>query len=82
MKPINLQIIVEKAWREPFTTKSDFARENANDVAAAASLGYITTALNGDDTMADFSNAWLVTAKGLSDWRFGCYDALEPAYGL
>lgn len=46
---------------QPFRTKSDFAREQADYVAIAASLSLITVA-QGAFT---FTRDWRVTAKGL-----------------
>ena len=40
---MDLLSVVEKAWTAPFRTKSDYARENADAVAAAVSRGLITT---------------------------------------
>lgn len=59
--------VVRQAWLSPFSTKSNFARFEADWVAAAASSGLITTRV-GDDT---FGHLWRVTAKGLAliqDW--------------
>lgn len=58
----NLRAVLEKAWRGGFTTKSDFARRFANQVAVAASLGYITTQVRG----FSFGSTWLITKDGLS----------------
>jgi len=54
--------VVQKARVQPFTTKSDFAREFANEVALCASEGFITTQV--DDS--SFTNIWMVTHEGLS----------------
>ncbi len=66
---MDLLAVVEKAWTAPFRTKSDFARENADAVAAAASRGLITTSVNATDHGRD----WLVTPDGLASlwaaWR-------------
>jgi hypothetical protein len=51
-----------KAKVEPFTTKSDFARTFANEIALCACEGFISTAL--DDS---YTNRWMVTAYGL-EW--------------
>jgi len=50
-----------KAHFEGFTTKSDFARDNADAVAMLACCGLISTHLQ-DDT---WSNMWKITADGL-----------------
>ena len=44
------------------TTQSNFARENAVEVAALASLGRITTR---KDTTEVFGNVWRITSEGL-----------------
>ena len=59
---MDLLAIVEKAWTAPFRTKSDFARENADAVAAAACRGLITTSVNATDHGRD----WLATPDGLA----------------
>lgn len=50
-----------EVWRNTVTTKSDFAREYADYVAMAASLGWITTRIAGEV----FGRQWTVTAKGM-----------------
>ena len=49
--------------RQGFTTKSDLAREHADEVALAASKGWISTEVYDNDDW--YSNVWLITAKGL-----------------
>ena len=44
-----LFIIIDRAWRKPFTVKSDFARVGALHVAIAASEGFITNRSTGQD---------------------------------
>ena len=51
-----------KAHFEGFTTKSDFARDNADAVAMLACCGLISTHLQ-DDT---WSNLWKITSEGLT----------------
>jgi len=53
--------VVERAWRSPFSTKSDIARTAAGRVAQAACLGFITT-MNLDQT---FGSTWFVTGRGI-----------------
>jgi hypothetical protein len=57
-----LNELLNKAWTDPFALKGNFARENAYEVAMAASLGLITTRLT-DDT---FGGRWCVTQRGLN----------------
>lgn len=47
----------------PFATRSDFSRANADSVAAAASLGYLTTQVGP----ALFERIWLITPAGLAN---------------
>ena len=56
-----LASVVMMAHLQPFRTKSDFAREQADYVAIAASIGLISVA-QGAFT---FNREWRVTAKGL-----------------
>lgn len=58
------------AWRPGFTTRSDFARENAEYVAMAALSGFITTEV----LKGVFGRTWSVTSKGL--------EVIEEAYGI
>ena len=53
--------VVEAAYIAPFTVKSDFARKNAEYVAAAASKHLISTQFDKNT----FHRVWRVTAKGL-----------------
>lgn len=50
------------AWSGGFTTKSDYARFNADQVAIAASEGWITTMLPG----GGFGRSWYITLTGLA----------------
>ncbi len=53
--------VVAYAWHTPFTTKSDFARLHANQVAAAVSDGLITTKI----TNTHYGRRWVATPKGI-----------------
>ena len=53
--------ILSRAWNAPFTTKSDFARENADLIAMAASDGFITTRI----ATGLYGRSWQITPKGL-----------------
>ena len=55
-------LTVEKARVEPFSTKSRFARFAANEIAIAASEGFISNRL--DDGV--FTNKWMITAEGIA----------------
>ena len=52
---------VEKARVAPYTTKSDFARIAANEIALAASEGLISTKLRD----GKYTNVWMATPMGL-----------------
>ena len=60
--PINVPEVLRRAWVRPFATRSDFARAHADSVAAAASLGYLTTQVGP----ALFERVWLITPAGLA----------------
>lgn len=66
----NLKIVLTTAWRESFTTKSDFARDFADFVAMASSQGLITTRIGGQL----YGREWNITPKGLL--------ALDKEYGV
>lgn len=55
-------IVLTRARLNPFTTKSDFARMAATEVALCASDGLITTRVN-DGTV---SNVWIITHEGIA----------------
>ena len=54
--------VVANARLNPFTTKSQMAREYANEIAILASLGYIST----EFMEGSYGNIWLATANGLA----------------
>lgn len=56
-----IYLTIEKARFSPFTTKSDFARMAANEIALAASEGLISTRLDN----GVFCNKWMITQEGL-----------------
>lgn len=53
--------VLDRAWRAPFSTKSDFARTYADFVALAACEGYITTQV----AIHHYGRTWVITPKGL-----------------
>jgi len=57
----NVLVVLQRARIKPFTTKSDFARMAANEIALCASDGLITTRL--DETT--ISNIWVLTHEGM-----------------
>jgi len=56
-----LKLVLEKAHRNPFRTKSNFARQHTDTVAAAASCGLITTQIGPHL----FGATWLITSPGI-----------------
>lgn len=54
--------VLRRAWLQGFRTKSDFARMMADEVAIAASLGFITTKIGAER----FDRSWHITRKGLA----------------
>ena len=58
---IALYITLDRAWRNPFTVKSDFAREGALQVAICASEGFITNKIETDT----WGRKWLITEVGM-----------------
>jgi hypothetical protein len=63
-RTFDLTATLNAAWRGGFSVKSNFAREHAEAIAAAACLGLITT--QSIPRGAAFGRTWLITAKGLS----------------
>ena len=63
---MDLMSVVDRACAAPFMTKSAYARENADLVAAAASQSLITTRINS----TEHGRRWRPTPQGLRDlWR-------------
>lgn len=54
--------VLERAWKRPFTVKSDFARSYADIVGMAASDGFITT----KQAAGLYGNVWRISSKGLN----------------
>lgn len=63
-----LSEVLFKAWQGGFAVQSNFARYHAQEVAAAASTGLITTQLNG----RSYGKRWYITKKGLEAYN-ECY---------
>lgn len=59
----DLWLVAERAWVEPFSISSNFARQYAIAVATAASLGWIT---NIAPDGRHLSRSWHVTFEGLT----------------
>jgi len=62
-EPIGQRLIdvLNRAWMNPPMTKSDFVREYADEIAAASSMGLITT----KKFEAVYGRIWLITVSGL-----------------
>ena len=54
--------VVREAWLRPYSTKSNFAKYEADWIAAAASLGLLTTRVSPNRV----GRTWRVTPRGLS----------------
>lgn len=66
MKPIDTVLI--KAYHGGFKVQSNFARKYATEVAACASVGFITTKIKS----STFSTTWYITKQGLESYH-ECY---------
>jgi hypothetical protein len=53
--------VLTRAWVSPFETRSNFARENAEAIAAAAQSGFVST-YTSDGT---FGSTWHITLRGM-----------------
>lgn len=56
-----VNVVLKRAWLIGFRTKSNFAREYADEVAIAASLGLISTKIGKEL----FDKTWHITRKGM-----------------
>lgn len=54
-------LVLDRAWRQPFSISGDFSRKGAFYVAIAASEGLITTNV-GDET---YAHRWTITEYGM-----------------
>ena len=62
--PREILPVLQRAWRDPFTTKSDFARQEAPLVALCASERLLTSkTFNPEEP---WGSCWRITARGLS----------------
>lgn len=62
-RDISLLELLQRVWTYAFTTKSDTARDYADEVAEAASRGFLTTqVVPGKDV---FGRVWKITCEGL-----------------
>jgi hypothetical protein len=61
--------VVREAYLGGFAVSSNFAREKSQEVAAAASIGFIST-LEAPDV---YGRTWHITGSGLQHLRDGGY---------
>jgi hypothetical protein len=65
---VKLTEVLNRAYQTPFTTRSDFARTNAEWVAVCACEGFISTCTVGTE---EFGRMWHITVMGLMRLREG-----------
>ena len=58
--------VMDRAWFDPPSISSNYARENAQVLALAASLGWITIVAPDGKSL---SRSWHVTVAGLTAYR-------------
>lgn len=63
-KPRLLEVLY-RVWSGQITTKSDLARHYADEVAEAASRGWITTEIIRP-VFSDYGRQWRITASGVT----------------
>ena len=63
---LKLTEVLLRAYQSPFTTRSEFARTNAEWVAVCACQGFISTSIVGDE---EFGRVWHITVMGLMRLR-------------
>lgn len=56
-----IKLAVFTAYKAPLKLQSDYARSNSLAVAAAASMGYISS----QESLCVYANKWRVTADGI-----------------
>lgn len=64
-KNTKLKEVLHRAFMFPFKLQSDYARDNAVEVAALASMGYITTY----ELPQQFGNKWRISGLGIEKLR-------------
>ena len=64
--------VLARARTSPFTTKSDFARMAANEIALLASEGLLSNMV----APGHYTNKWMVTETGL-EWMSEVHDVLD-----
>jgi hypothetical protein len=67
-------IVLDRAWRRPFSLKGRFAREGAMHVAICASEGFVTNKISEDV----WGNQWTITPNGMA-FKEGLNEILEDS---
>lgn len=63
-REVNLLCLLQRVWTYAFTTKSDLARAYADEIAEAASRGFLTTSVVPNRDI--HGRLWKVTPCGLA----------------
>ncbi len=58
-----LWLVLKTAWKSGISLQSDFARQNAMEVALAASCGWLSTV---DPDGKAYRRQWRITASGIT----------------
>ena len=63
-----LLALLQRVWTYAITTKSDYARDYADEIAQASSAGFITTQVppGYDQPAQSYGRLWKVTPDGLN----------------
>lgn len=72
-REVRLLHLLQLVWTSPITTKSDLAREYADEIAEAASRGFLTTRVVYGSPRAVWGRRWKVTAEGLTFLRMSAH---------
>lgn len=59
----DLWLVLRTCWKRPLSLQCDFARQNAREVALAASMGLISSI---DPDGRDYRHHWRITAAGIT----------------
>lgn len=64
-REVRLLQLLQRVWTFAITTKSDYAREYADEIAEAASRSFITTAVVPALAGTIYGRLWKITVPGL-----------------
>jgi len=73
---LRFYIVLDRAWRNPFSLKGRFAREGALHVAICASEGFITNKISEDV----WGKEWTITPEGIA-FKEGLDNVLKDSCG-